>query len=72
MAGTACAAACAPDDHFHANLLQRELIVDRVEQIERTAFRHLRATQLDPRILPGQAPDALRPFRHRAEMRRRR
>ncbi len=54
MAGTACAAACAPDDHFHANLLQRELIVDRVKQIEGTAFRHLRATQLDPRILPGQ------------------
>jgi hypothetical protein len=54
VAATACAAAFAPSDHLHANLLQRKLIVDRVEQIERTASRHLRATQLDLRILPGQ------------------
>ena len=54
MADTARAAAGPPDDHFHANLLQRELIVDRVQQIEGTTFWHLRATELDPRILPGQ------------------
>ena len=51
-AAPASAAIC--DNYFHADFLQRELVVDRVEQIERAAFRHFRAAKFDPRIFAGE------------------
>ncbi len=53
-AGTSAAATAFLHNDFHADFLQRELIVDRAEQIERTTFRHRRAMQFNPRILAGE------------------
>ncbi|CAN5403773.1 hypothetical protein BH20VER3_BH20VER3_01250 [soil metagenome] len=61
-AALATRAATIFHDHFHANFLQRELIVNGVEQIQRAAFRHFRATQLDPRVFPRQLWMRLRQF----------
>lgn len=47
------ATAFAARDHFNVDFLQRELVVNHREQIERTAFRHRRATHFDARFFPG-------------------
>ena len=37
------------DDHFQTNVLEFDLIVNRIQKIERFLVGHLRATQLDSR-----------------------
>ena len=43
-----------PRDHFDRDLLEGDLIVNRVQQLENPPFRHLSATQLDSRGFAGQ------------------
>ncbi len=39
---------------FHPDLLQRELVVDQAEQLDRAHVRHVLATHLDTRPFPAQ------------------
>src|SRR2546423_9052637 len=41
-------------DHFHLDLLKRDLVVDQIKQFERALVGPVVAAQLDPRMLTGE------------------
>lgn len=47
-------AAFFADDHFHLDFLQRELVVDQIQQLQRALIGHLIAAQFDPRRFTGE------------------
>ena len=49
MTPTILTASFFSNDHFHLDLLKRELVVDQIQQLKRALVRHLIATQFDPR-----------------------
>jgi len=41
-------------DHFHFDVLKRELFVDHPQELESASIRHLRTTHFDPRLFTGK------------------
>ena len=51
VAGAGISAALLSDNDFHLDVLQRDLIVDRIQQFQRALVRHVIAPQFDPHRL---------------------
>ena len=57
QAGVTCArfsTSFLHDDDFHFDVLQRDLVVDQIQEAEGTLIRHLLAAKLDPGWFAGQ------------------
>ena len=48
VARTRVAATLLPHDHFHLDLLKRELVVDQIYQFKGALIRHVIAAQFNP------------------------